>query len=152
MSAYCLPFSGLQQKIHFHGLWLQAEFSLLLFSCKIMSDSMMPLTAVHQASLSFTISLSLLKFISMMLFNHLILCHPLRLLPSIFPSNGLFSNALCIRWPKYWSFSRIQLVPCNCLEVSIPLLTVIWRLPLAIRDIFLIPAQSSLLLRTSNWV
>ena len=112
----------------------------------------MPLTAVHQASLSFTISLSLLKFISMMLFNHLILCHPLRLLPSIFPSNGFFSNALCIRWPKYWSFSRIQLVPCNCPEVFIPLLTVIWRLPLAIRDIFLIPAQSSLLLRTSNWV
>ena len=44
---------------------------------------------------------------SVILFNHLILCHPLLLLPSIFPSIGVFSNeiAFCIRWPKYWSFS-----------------------------------------------
>ena len=44
---------------------------------------------------------------SVMLSNHLILCHPLLLLPSIFPSNRVFSNesALCIRWPKYWSFN-----------------------------------------------
>ena len=53
---------------------------------------------------------SLLKFPSIglvMLFNHLILCHPLLLLPSIFPSIRVFSNesVLCIRWPKYWSFS-----------------------------------------------
>ena len=69
-----------------------------------------PQTAAHQASLSFTISQSLLKFMSIksvMLSNHLILCHPYPLLPSIFPSIRVFSNesALCIRWPKYWSFS-----------------------------------------------
>ena len=67
-------------------------------------------TAARQASLSFTISQSLLKLMSiewMMPSNHLILCHPLLLLPSIFPSIRVFSNksALCIRWLKYWSFS-----------------------------------------------
>ena len=69
-----------------------------------MSDS-----AAHQAPLSSTVSQSLLKLMSielMMLSNHLILCCPL-LLPSIFPSIRVFSSdlALCIRWPKYWSFS-----------------------------------------------
>ena len=69
-----------------------------------------PLTAVCQASLSFTISWSLLKLMSIesvMLSNHLILCRPLLLLPSIFPSIRVFSNelTLCISWPKYWSFS-----------------------------------------------
>ena len=63
-----------------------------------------------QASLSFTISLSLLKLMSIesvMPSTHLILCHPLLLLPSICPSIKVFSNesALCIRWPKYWSFN-----------------------------------------------
>ena len=67
-------------------------------------------TAACQASLSFTISQSLLKLMSIesvMPSNHLILRHPLPLLPSIFPSIGLFSKelALQIRWPKYWSFS-----------------------------------------------
>ena len=67
-----------------------------------------PWTASHQASLSFTISWSLLKLTSVELVmpsNHLILFHPL-LLSSIFPSTGVFSNesALCIRWPKYRSF------------------------------------------------
>ena len=75
-----------------------------------MSDSATPWTAACQASLSFTISRSVLKLMpteSMMLSNHLILCHPLLLLPSIFPSIKVFSNesVLCIRWPKYWSFS-----------------------------------------------
>ena len=69
-----------------------------------------PWTAAHQASPSFTISQSLLKFMSIesvMLSNHLILCHPLLLLPSIFPIIRVFSNesALHIRWPKYCSFS-----------------------------------------------
>ena len=69
-----------------------------------------PWTAVCQASLSFTISQSLLKLMSiesMMPFNHLILCHPLLFLPSIFFSTRVFSNesALHIKWPKYWSFS-----------------------------------------------
>ena len=69
-----------------------------------------PWTATHQASLSFTISQSLLKLISIepvMPSNHLILCHPLLFLPSILPSIRVFSNELAfhIRWPKYWSFS-----------------------------------------------
>ena len=67
-------------------------------------------TAARQASLSITDSQSLLKLMSMesvMLSNHLILCHPLLLLPSIFSSIRVFSNesVLRIRWPKYWSFS-----------------------------------------------
>ena len=67
-------------------------------------------TAVCQASLSITNSWSMLKllsFKSVMLSNHLILCHPLLLLPSIFPNIRVFSNesVLLIRWPKYWSFS-----------------------------------------------
>ena len=67
-------------------------------------------TAARQASLSFPISWNLFKLISiesMMPSNHFILCHPLLLLPTIFPSIRVFSNelALCIRWPKYWSFS-----------------------------------------------
>ena len=69
-----------------------------------------PWTAAHQASLSFTISQSLLRLMSIesvMPSNHLILCCPLLLLPSIFPSIRVFSSesALHIRWPKYWSFS-----------------------------------------------
>ena len=69
-----------------------------------------PWTAACQASLSFTISWNLLKLMSIELVmpsNHLILCHPLLLLPSIFPSIRVFSNesALHIRWPKTWSFS-----------------------------------------------
>ena len=69
-----------------------------------------PWTAARQASLGFTLSWSLLRFMSIelvMLSNHLILCHSFLLLPSIFPSIKVFPNqsALCIRWPKYWSFS-----------------------------------------------
>ena len=69
-----------------------------------------PWTAARQASLSITNSRSLLKLRSIesvMPSSHLILCHPLLLLPSIFPSVRVFSNesALRIRWPEYWSFS-----------------------------------------------
>ena len=69
-----------------------------------------PWATAHQAFLSFTISWSLPKFMPielMMPSNHLILCCPFPLLPLIFPSIRVFSNesALCIRWPKYWSFS-----------------------------------------------
>ena len=76
-----------------------------------MSDSLPPHgTAARQASLSFTISRSLLKLMSIesvIPSNHLILCRPLLLLPSVFPNIRVFSNelALHIRWPKYWSFS-----------------------------------------------
>ena len=76
-----------------------------------------PLTAARQASLSITNSQSLLKLMStesVMSSNHLILCHFLLLLPSIFPSIRVFSNesALLIRWPKYWSFS-FSISPSN---------------------------------------
>ena len=69
-----------------------------------------PWTAARQASLSFTVSQSLLKLVSIELVMpsiHLILCCPLLLLSSIFPSITIFSNesALCIKWPKHWSFS-----------------------------------------------
>ena len=75
-----------------------------------MSNAATPWTAARQASLSITNSRSLLKHISIDLVmpsNHLMPCHPLFLLPSIFPSIRVFSNVsvLCIRWPKYWSFS-----------------------------------------------
>ena len=76
-----------------------------------------PWTVAHQASLSITNSRSLLKFLSIesvMPSNHLILSHLLLLLPSIFPSIRVFSNesVLCIRWPKYWSFS-FRVSPSN---------------------------------------
>ena len=76
-----------------------------------------PWTAAHQASLSITNSRSLLRLMSIesvMPSNPLILCHPLLLLPSVFPSIRVFSSesALCIRWPKYWSFS-FSISPSN---------------------------------------
>ena len=76
-----------------------------------------PRTAAHQASLSFINSWSLLKLMSIELVmpsNHLILCHSLLFLPSIFPNITVFSNksALCIRWPKYWSFN-FNISPSN---------------------------------------
>ena len=82
-----------------------------------MYDSAILWSAACQASLSFTIFWSLLKLMSIesvMPPNHLILCHPLLLTPSIFPSIWVFSNelALCIRWPKYWSFS-FSISPSN---------------------------------------
>ena len=85
-------------------------FSSVQFSSSVMSDSTTPWTAANQAFLSITKLESLPKLMSFELVmqpNHLILCHPLLLLPSIFPRIGVFSNesALHIRWPKYWSFS-----------------------------------------------
>ena len=78
---------------------------------------MTPWTAARQALWSFTISWSLLKLMSIeliILSSHLILCHPLLLLPSIFPSIRVFSSesALRIRWPQYWSFS-FSISPSN---------------------------------------
>ena len=80
------------------------------FSRSVMSNSLTPWTVACQASLSFANYWSLLKLMcieSVMPSNHLILCRPLLLLPSIFPSIRVFSNesALPTRWPKYWSFS-----------------------------------------------
>ena len=97
-----------------------AVFSLCYFSSVQFSTVWLfatPWTAACQASLSITNSRSLVKFMSIKLVissNHLILCCPLLLLPSIFPSIRVFSNesALCIRWPKYWSFS-FNISPSN---------------------------------------
>ena len=80
------------------------------FNCSVVSDFTTLWTAACQAFLSITNSWSLLRLMSIesvMPSSHLILCHPRLLLPSIFPSIRVFSNesSLCIRWPKYWSFS-----------------------------------------------
>ena len=95
--------------------WSWAQHHLCC-CCSVSKSCPTPWTAAHQASLSFTISWSLLKLMSIELVmpsNHLILGHPL-LLPSIFPSIRVFSNesVLCIRWPKYWSFS-FSISPSN---------------------------------------
>ena len=86
------------------------------FSCSVVSNSLQP--HGRQASLSITNSWSLLKLMSIesvMPFNHLVLCSPLLLLPSIFPSIRVFSNESAVlhtRWPKYWSFS-FSISPSN---------------------------------------
>ena len=85
----------------------EVQFSSVTQSCSTLCD---PWTVAHQASRSITNTRSLLKLMpikSVMPANHLILCRPLLLLPSIFPSIRVFSSesALHIRWPKYWSFS-----------------------------------------------
>ena len=91
-----------------------SQFSSVTQSHPILCD---PWTVACQASLSIANSQSLIKVIlieSVMPSNHLILCHPLLLLPSIFPSIRVFSNesVLCIRWPKYWIFS-FSISPSN---------------------------------------
>ena len=88
--------------------WRELQFSSVQFSCSVVSDSATPQTAACQASLSITNSWSLFKLMSIesvMPSNHLILCSPLLLLPSIFPSIRVLSNesAFHIRWPKYLS-------------------------------------------------
>ncbi|CAI9165209.1 unnamed protein product [Rangifer tarandus platyrhynchus] len=91
---------------------LPSEIVLVQFSRSVMSNSATPWTTAHQASLSITSSRSLLKLMPIELVmpsHHLILCCPLLLPSSVFPSIKVFSNesALCIRCPKYWSFSFI---------------------------------------------
>ena len=92
--------------------FLWDEFSSVAQSCLFTT----PWVAAHQASMSITNSQSLLKFMSIELVssNHLILCHPLLLPPSIFPSIRVFSNesVFHIRCPKYWSFS-FSISPSN---------------------------------------
>ena len=101
------------------GLSLTMVFLALLLSHSVVSDSATLWTAACQASLSFTISQSLLSLMSIesvMLSNRLILCHPLLLLPSIFPNIKLFSSesALLVRWPKYWKFTfTFSISPSN---------------------------------------
>jgi len=92
---------------------METKRSMLKLSVQLLSHIWLfatPWTSARQASLSITNSRSLLKLMSIesvMPSNHLILCHPLLLLPSIFPSIRVFTNesVLHIRWPKYWSFS-----------------------------------------------
>ena len=127
-----------QRGLGVHSVWDHKDsdmtewLTLSLFQCKNNSFSFefssvqslshvrlfaTPWTAVCLISLSFTITQSLLKLMSIesvMPSNHPILCHPRFLLPSIFASIKVFSNvlALCIRWPKYWSFS-FSISPSN---------------------------------------
>ena len=103
----------LKLKFQYFGYLMQKK----KWSRSVVSNSVTPWTAARQASLSFTVSWSLLKLMSIesvMLCYHLILCRPLLLLPSIFPSIKVFSNesALFMRWPKYWSFS-FSISPSN---------------------------------------
>ena len=101
-----------------HKQWPPGQLEIFLGSMSFLQFSVQSLSCVQlcdpcaacQASLSVMNSWSLLKLMSiesMMPSNHLILCRPLLLPPSIFPSNTIFSNesVLCIRWPKYWTFS-----------------------------------------------
>ena len=97
-------------------LFVLIQFSLVQ-SLSCVRLFVTPWTAAHQASLFITNSRSLLKLISIELVmssNHLILWHPLLLLPSVFHSIRVFSNesALCMRWPKYWSFN-FNISPSN---------------------------------------
>ena len=110
------PLMTLEQSINKHWLdlallvLLSADMSLVVRLLSHLWLFATPWTAARQASLSLTISRSLLKLTSIELvmpFSHLILCHPLLLRLSIFPSIRVFCNesALHIRWPKYWSFN-----------------------------------------------
>ena len=95
-------------------MWIKLSVQ---FNCSLMSISVTPWTAARQASLSITNSLSSLRLMSiesLMPSNHLILCRPILLLPSIFSSIRVSSNesVLHIRWPKYWSFS-FSISPSN---------------------------------------
>ena len=108
----CTSPNGCFKVSYFHNFLGFPVLFLLLLLCSlpVMSDFATPWAGVCQPSLSLTISQSFPKFISsasVMPSSHLILWHPLLLLPSIFASIREFSNelALCIRWPKYWSFS-----------------------------------------------
>ena len=99
------------------------HLSSVQFSRSVVSYYVTPWTVAGQTSLSITNSWSLLKLMSIqsvMLANHLILCCPLPLLPSIFPSIRFFSSesVLCIRWPKYWSFS-FSISPSNSGLISL---------------------------------
>ena len=99
--------------VKLHVLWIHRSwFSSVQFSHSVVSDSLRPHEshAARQASLSITNSWSSLRLTSIesvMPSSHLILCRPLLLLPPIPPSIRVFSNesTLCMRWPKYWSFS-----------------------------------------------
>ena len=108
--------------------WLKSEFEYIISSVQSLNHVqlfMTTWTAAHQASLSIPNSQSLFKLMSaesVTLYNHLILCCPFLLLPSIFPSIRVFSSesVLCIRWSKYWSFS-FSISPSNDIQDWFPL-------------------------------
>ena len=109
-----LAWNSTFRKLRSWHLVPSVQFSSVTQSCPTLCTSW---TTAHQASLSITNSRNLLRLMSIesvMPSNHLILCHPLLLLPSIFPSIRVISNesALPIRWPKYWSFS-FNISPSN---------------------------------------
>ena len=111
-----MTFLFLKTQTHFLKTQIHSQFSSVQKLSRVQLF-VTPWTVAHQAFLSITNSCSMLKLISIesvMPFNHLILCLPLLLLHSIFPSIRDFSNelALCIRWPKYWSFS-FSISPSN---------------------------------------
>ena len=119
-----LPVYKHEAGIHLR-LWCSPKYNILIpWGLVVVVESpscvqlfVTPWTAARQASLSLSNSQSLPKFMSIELVmpsNHLIFCHPLLPLPSILPSIRVFSNesALCIRWPKYWSFS-FSISPSN---------------------------------------
>ena len=98
--------------------WLCVWYTVLLFSHSVVSNSAIPWTAAHQASLFFTISWSFLKLMcteSVMPSNHLILCWPLFLLPLISASIRIVSSewALCIRWPNIGTSASASVLPVN---------------------------------------
>ena len=107
---YCILFKVEQTTLGFINLLSLHVCLSIQFSCLVMSNCFRPMDWVCQASLSITNFQCLLKLVSiefMMPSNLLILCRPLLLLPSILPSIRVLSSEsfLCIRWPKYWSFS-----------------------------------------------
>ena len=108
-------YSRIATVLKFRHITLLTAF-LLFFSGSVVSNSVTPWTAAHQVSLSFTNSQNLLKLVSIesVMPSSLSSCHTLLLLPSIFPSIRVISNksVLCIRWPKYRSFS-FSISPSN---------------------------------------
>ena len=108
-----LQFIWRRLNLWYFWMWLYLEIGLLRHCCSVAQSCLTvcdPMDCSTPGFLYFTISQTLLKLKSIdlvMLSNHLILCHPLLLLLSIFPSIRVFSKELapCIRWPKYWSFS-----------------------------------------------
>ena len=123
---------------------------LLFFSCQVGSNFLWihGLYIACHTHLSFIVSWSLLKFMSIelvMLSNHLILCHPLLFLPSIFPSIRVFSSELplCITWPKYWSFN---------FSIS-PSMNIQCWFPLGLTGLIFLPLKrlSRVFSSTTNW-
>ena len=109
--------TGFLQVVDLFYLWLICTFFSSVQSLSHIRLFATPWTAAHQASLSITNFQGLLKLMSIKLVmpsNHLLLCHPLLLLPSIFPTIRVFSNesVLLIRWPNYWTFS-LSISPSN---------------------------------------